>query len=354
MTETLDIRISRTAQSRLAQTDFDRLPFGQVFSDHMFVADYDGQKWVDLRIVPYGEMSFSPAISALHYGQAFFEGLKAYRHEDGKVVVFRPEQNARRFNESAKRMCMPELPEEIFLQSISALVDIDREWIPARAEHSMYIRPVMFATDPFLGVTPSKTYSYVVLAGPTGPYYSKPLRVKIETEYTRAAVGGTGYAKSAGNYGGSLLPAKLANEQGFDQLIWTDAKTHTFIEEAGTANIMFVINGVVTTPELSTTILKGVTRDTVLKLAHSWNIPVEERRISVQEIVEGIASGAVTEAFAVGTAATITQVAEIGFEGRDYRLPAVEQREFSNRVLTELTAIRNGHKEDPYGWNYVI
>lgn len=320
----------------------------------MFVADYDGQKWTDLRIVPYGALPYSPAISALHYGQAFFEGLKAYRLADGQVMVFRPEQNARRFNESAKRLCMPELPEELFLQSIAALVDIDREWIPARPAHAMYIRPVMFATDPYLGVNPSATYSYVVLTGPTGPYYAKPLRVKIETDYTRAAVGGTGYAKAAGNYAGSLLPAKLAKEQGFDQLIWTDAKTHSFIEEAGTANIMFMINGVLTTPALSTTILKGITRDTVITLAKSWNTPVEERTISVREIVDGITSGAVTEAFAVGTAATITHIAEIGFEGQDYRMPDVEKREFSNKVLSELNAIRSGEKPDTFGWNYRI
>lgn len=354
MTETLDIRIQKTSESRLEKTDFNHLPFGRVFSDHMFVADYVDGKWQDMRIVPYGELGFSPAISALHYGQAFFEGLKAYKQADGKVVLFRPDKNAERFNASARRMCMPELPEEIFLQSIAALVDLDRNWIPEKEGDSLYIRPVMFATDPFLGVVASKMYSYVVLTGPVGAYYPKPLKVKIETEYTRAAEGGTGYAKTAGNYAASLLPAKLANEQGFDQLIWTDAKTHTHIEEAGTANIFFVIDGVITTPPTGNTILKGITRDTVLQLARHWDLPVQERPVSVREIAEGISSGKISEAFAAGTAATISHIAQIGFDGEIYTLPDVENREFSNKVLAELNAMRYGHKPDAFGWNYLV
>lgn len=354
MTETLDIRIQKTSESRLEKTDFSNLPFGRVFADHMFVADFYDGKWQDLRIVPYGELGFSPAISALHYGQAFFEGLKAYQQSNGEVVLFRPEKNAERFNASARRMCMPELSEEVFVQSIAALVDLDRNWIPEKAGDSLYIRPFMFATDPFLGVQPSEKYTYVVLTGPTGAYYPKPLKVKIETEYTRAAEGGTGAAKTSGNYAASLLPAKLANEQGFDQLIWTDAKTHSYIEEAGTANILFVINGVITTPPTGNTILKGITRDTVLQLARNWNIPVEERPVSVQEIAEGILSGKITEAFAAGTAATISHITQIGFDGELYTLPSVESRDFSNKVLAELNAIRYGNKPDTFGWNYLV
>src|SRR6195952_5340508 len=196
MTETLDIKITKTNSSRLEQTDFNNLPFGRTFSDHMCMADYADGEWKNFQIVPYGEISFSPAISSLHYGQSFFEGLKAYKHADGQVSVFRPNKNAERFNKSAERLCMPTLPEEIFVQSILALVDLDRDWIPARPNHSLYIRPFMFATDPYLGVAPSTTYKYMILTGPTGPYFSKDLRVKIEEHYTRAAEGGMGFAKS--------------------------------------------------------------------------------------------------------------------------------------------------------------
>src|SRR3984885_5909001 len=270
MTDTLDIKITKTNHSRLQETDFSNLQFGRTFSDHMFVADYDGDEWKNFQIVPYGEIGLSPAISALHYGQSFFEGLKAYKHADGQVSVFRPNKNAARFNKSAERLCMPELPEDIFIQSIAALVDIDRDWIPAKPNHSMYIRPFMFATDPFLGVAPSKTYKYMVLTGPTGPYFSKTLRVKIETHYTRSAEGGMGYAKSSGNYGGAMLPARKATEEGFDQLIWTDARDHKYIEEMGAANVIFVLDGKVITPSTQDTILDGVTRDTVITLAKDW------------------------------------------------------------------------------------
>src|SRR6201992_1719491 len=229
MTETLDIKITRTTDSRLSQTDFSNLPFGKIFSDHMFVADYVDGEWKNFEIVPYGEIGLSPAISALHYGQSFFEGIKAYKHADGQVSIFRPDKNAIRFNKSAVRLCMPELPEEIFVQSIAAVVDIDRDWIPVKPNHSMYIRPFMFATDPYLGVQASKTYKYMVLVGPAGPYFAKVLRVKIETHFTRAAEGGMGYAKAAGNYGSAMLANRRATEEGFVQMIWTDAEDHQYI-----------------------------------------------------------------------------------------------------------------------------
>src|SRR3978361_445248 len=320
MTETLDIKITKTKHSRLNETDFDNLPFGKTFSDHMFVADYADGEWKNFQIIPYGEIGLSPAISALHYGQAFFEGLKAYKHADGQISIFRPDKNAIRFNKSAERLCMPALPEEIFIQSIAAVVNIDRDWVPSKARHALYIRPFMFATDPYLGVTPSSTYKYMVLIGPVGPYFSKTLRVKIETHFTRAAEGGMGYAKSAGNYGGSMLPAKKATEEGFDQLIWTDAKTHEYIEEMGAANVMFVLDGKLITPSTRDTILDGVTRDTVLTLAREWVIPVEERRVSIAEIIEGAKNGKLTDAFGAGTASTIANVGSISYNGEEYFL----------------------------------
>ncbi|MDF2434274.1 MAG: branched-chain amino acid aminotransferase [Mucilaginibacter sp.] len=354
MTETLDIKITKTNQSRLPETDFNDLPFGKTFSDHMFVADYADGEWKNFQIVPYGEIGLSPAISALHYGQAFFEGLKAYKHADGQVSVFRPDKNAIRFNKSAERLCMPALPEEIFVQSIAAVVDIDRDWVPAKANHSMYIRPFMFATDAFLGVAPSTTYKYMVLLGPTGPYFSKTLRVKIETYYTRSAEGGMGYAKSAGNYGGSMLPARKATEEGFDQLIWTDAKEHKYIEEMGAANVIFMLDGKLITPSTRDTILDGVTRDTVLTMAREWGIPVEERRVSVAEIIEGAKNGKLEDVFGAGTAATIAPVGSISFDGEEYFLSDPKTREFSQKILKELDAIKYGDVADTHGWNYIV
>ncbi len=355
MTDTMDIKITKTKHSRLNETDFSNLPFGKHFTDHMFVADYVDGAWKNFEIVPYGEIGLSPAISALHYGQAFFEGLKAYKHADGKVTVFRPDKNAARFNKSAERLCMPELPEEIFIQSIAALVDVERDWIPTAPNHSLYIRPFMFASDPFLGVAASTTYKYIVLTCPVGPYFSKTLRVKIENQYTRAAEGGFGYAKAAGNYGGAMLPAKKAVDEGFDQLIWTDAKEHKYVEEMGAANVMFVLDGKLITPSLDLqTILDGVTRNTVITLAKDWGYPVEERRVSVAEIVEGAKNGKLTDAFGAGTAATIAPVGSISYEGEEYFLSDPKTREFSQKVLNTLDAIRYGRAEDPHGWNYVV
>jgi len=321
----------------------------------MFVADYADGEWKNFQIVPYAEIGLSPAISALHYGQAFFEGLKAYKHADGKVSVFRPDKNAERFNKSAERLCMPELPEEIFIQSIAALVDLDRDWIPAQANHSLYIRPFMFATDPFLGVAPSSTYKFIVLTCPVGPYFSKTLRVKIETYYTRAAVGGMGFAKSAGNYGGAMLPSRKAVEEGFDQIIWTDAKEHKYVEEMGAANAMFVLDGKLITPSTEeNTILKGVTCNTVMTLARDWGFPVEQRRVSVAEIIEGAKNGKLTDAFGAGTAATIAPVGSIGHSGEEYFLSDPKTREFSQKVLKTLDGIRYGNAPDPHGWNCMI
>jgi branched-chain amino acid aminotransferase len=354
MTETLDIKITKAKHSRLNETDFSNLQFGRTFSDHMFVADYIDGEWKNFEIIPYGEIGFSPAISALHYGQAFFEGLKAYKHADGQVSVFRPDKNAIRFNKSAERLCMPTLPEEIFVQSIAAVVDIDRDWIPAKPHHAMYIRPVMFATDPYLGVQPSKTYKYVVLIGPVGPYFSKVLRVKVETHFTRAAEGGMGYAKAAGNYGGAMLASRRAAEEGFDQMIWTDAKNHQYIEEMGAANVMFLLDGKLITPSTRDTILDGVTRDSVIVLAKEWGIPVEERRVSITEILEGAKNGKLTDAFGAGTAATIACVGSISYNGEEYFLSDPKEREFSKKVLTTLDAIRYGNVPDTFGWNYLV
>lgn len=354
MPETLDLKITKVESSKLPQVDFDNLPFGKTFSDHMLTADYADGEWKNFEIVPYGEISLSPAISAIHYGQSFFEGLKAYRNDDGKITIFRPDKNAIRFNKSAERLCMPTLPEEVFIQCLAAVVDVDRDWVPNKENCTLYIRPFMFATDPFLGVTPSSTYKFMVILGPSGLYFSKNLRVKVETEYTRAAEGGFGYAKAAGNYGGAMLPLKKANEQGFDQLIWTDAKSHEYVEEMGAANIAFVIDGKLITPSTRDTILNGVTRDSVLQLARDFGMAVEERRVSVAEILTAIENGTCTDAFGIGTAATLAQIAEIGYEGKDYILPNPTKSEFAAKMRKALDDIKYGRVKDVKGWNYIV
>lgn len=354
MTDTLAIKITKATSSKLSTVDFENLPFGKTFSDHMLIADYADGEWKNFEIVPFGDIGLSPAISSLHYGQAFFEGLKAYKHDDGEISIFRPDKNAKRFNKSAERMCMPALPEEMFIQSIAAVVDLDRNWVPSKAGYTLYIRPFMFATDPYLGVAPSTTYKFMVLLCPTGPYFSKNLNVKIETEYTRSAEGGFGYAKAAGNYAGSLYPGKKATEQGFDQILWTDAKTHQYVEEMGAANAMFVINEKLVTPSTRDTILDGITRDSIITIAKDWGMEVEERRVSVAEIVEAIKDGSCTDAFGAGTAATIASVAEISFEGKSYTLPDPAKSVFANKMRKTLDDIKYGRTADTRGWNVTV
>jgi branched-chain amino acid aminotransferase len=354
MNETLDITVTKTEQTRLTVTDFSQLPFGKVFSDHMFIAEYENGEWTNLQVLPYGPILMSPAISALHYGQAIFEGMKAYRLADGKVGVFRPEKNFERFNKSATRMAMPSIPQDIFMQGIAALIEIDNKWVPSQDGYSLYIRPVMFATDPYLGVKASDKYTFALLTTPTGPYYSKALKVKIETEFTRADEGGVGYAKTAGNYARSLYPFAEAQKEGFDQLIWTDAVSHEYIEEAGTANLIFVIDGKLVTPSVRSTVLDGVTRDTIIKLAKNAGIEVEERRVSVKEVIEGIENGRLTDAFAAGTAATVTPIGEIGYEGKVYTLTDPSTRTISAGIAKTLNDIRYGLIPDEFGWNWIV
>lgn len=354
VTDTLDIQISKAETSRFTEIDFNNLPFGKNFSDHMLTADYENGQWQDFQILPYADIKMNLAMSVLHYGQTFFEGLKAYKLADGRISIFRPYKNAVRFNKSAERLCMPQLPEDLFVQSIAALVEIDQQWIPERENHALYIRPFMFATETALGVHPSSTYKFCVLTGPVGPYFSKYLKVKVETEYSRACDGGFGFAKAAGNYAGSMLPMKKASEQGFDQIIWTDSREHAYVEELGAANIMFVMDGKLVTPSTRDTILKGVTRDSILELANSWDFPVEERRVAVSEVLEGIKNGKVTEAFGVGTAATITSIAEIGFEGEIFTLPDPAKGEIATRLRKTLDDLKYGRSEDTNNWNYIV
>ena len=350
-TDTINIKITKVLQSRISDVDFDNLPFGKHFSDHMFEMDYFDGQWHEPTIVPFAHLELHPATSALHYGQSIFEGLKAQRGDNGEILVFRPDMNAKRFNESAQRMCMAEVPEEIFLEGLKQLLDIDREWISTKEGQSLYIRPLLFATDDYVGIRPSERYKFIIITSPVGAYYSDPVPVKIETHYTRAAEGGVGQAKVAGNYAASLYPAKLAQEEGYRQLIWTDAKTHEYIEEAGTMNVIFMINDTLITPdEGKDTILKGITKRSVLEIAKDWGYKVEERRVTVEEIVNAMKEGTLQEAFGAGTAATIAPISLIAYDGVDYTLPPVEEREFSNKVKEYINGYKKGREEDKYNW----
>lgn len=354
-TSELTISVERCTVSSLNSVDWENLQFGRVFTDHMFITEYSDGKWHDPRIIPFQEIAMHPAMSAIHYGQSIFEGLKAYRHEQGRLSIFRPDMNAKRFNESAERMCMPKVSEELFLESIRKLVSIDSEWVPNKPGYSLYIRPFMFATDTWVGIKPSETYKFMILLSPVGNYYSDLLRVKIEPFYTRAAEGGVGRAKASGNYGASLYPAKQAQDQNFHQLIWTDAKEHRYIEESGTMNIMFIINNVLITPsEEQDTILRGITKRSIIELALSWGVKVEERKVSVDEVIEALRNGSMQDAFGAGTAATLAQIDEISYKDELFKLPPVESRTLSNRVKRHLDALKIGKIDDTFSWNYFI
>ena len=354
MIDTLDIEINKTSESRLSQVDFDNLPFGKVFADHMLISKYENGAWSRATIQPYGDINLSPASSMIHYGQSIFEGLKAFKSERNEVLIFRPEENWKRMNASAIRMCMPEVPKDIFLGGMQQLIDLDRNWVPNNSESALYIRPFLFATDALLGVKPSESYVFMIITAPVGPYYVKPLHLKIETEFTRAAIGSVGSAKAAGNYGAAMYPAMLAQKEGIDQLIWTDAKEHKYLEEAGTMNIMVVINDKLITPPLKSTILPGITRKSFLELTKDGGYKVEERAVSVTEVIEAIKSGDLKELFGVGTAATTAQVEKLTFEGNTYDLPSKESRVISNSIGQKLLRIKKGIDPDTHGWNISI
>jgi branched-chain amino acid aminotransferase len=349
--ETINIKVTPTQHTKISQVDWENLPFGKVFSDHMLIMEYRDGAWQDPEIKEFGNIPVHPATSALHYGQTIFEGMKANKSASGELLIFRPEMNARRFAESCERMCMPVIPENLFVECVRKFVEVEKEWIPNRAGYALYLRPFLFATDEFVGIRPSETYKFIIFACPVGAYYSEPVNVKIEEFYTRAAEGGVGRAKTAGNYGASMFPAKQGQMNGFHQLLWTDAKTHTYVEESGTMNVLFVINGKLITPsEDSDTILRGITKRSVIELAEAWGMEVEERKVTVQEVVDAVRDGSLTEAFGAGTAATIAHIAKIGYRDEILVLPPVEGRTFSNKVGAYMDDVKSGAVEDTLGW----
>lgn len=351
---TASITVERTQRSRITDVDFNNIGFGNYISDHMLVADYNNGAWGEPKVVPYGDLPMSPAILALHYGQAIFEGMKAFKMKDGAISIFRVPRHYQRFLKSAERMCMPSISEELFTSSLHALVETDQKWVPSGEGYSLYIRPLMFATESRLGVKISEQYKFVIMTCPAGPYFTKPIRVKVEEVYVRAAEGGTGFAKCAGNYGGAFYPTQLAREQGFDQVLWTDAKEHNYIDESGAMNVMFVMNGKLVTPKLTSALLDGVTRNSILTLAKELGMPTEERRVSLDDLIEGFKNGTLTEAFGAGTAAVVSQIATINIHGKDFNLPSIDSTSFQLRVKQKLSNLRTGTEPDVHGWNYII
>ena len=342
--------IQLTKNSRLPQVNWENLPFGRLFSDHMFCMDFNDGSWSDPKIIPYGDIKLSPANSALHYGQSCFEGMKAHRNIKGEIVLFRPYENAKRFNSSNTRMCIPEINENIFVNSILELIAIDKKWVPENLEHSLYIRPFIFATDPYIGIKPSDSYRFMIFTCPVGSYYTDPVSVKVETHYSRAVQGGTGFAKAAGNYAAALYPAMLAAKEGYRQLIWTDSNEHKYIEEAGTMNVMFVINDILITPFTGDTILNGITRKSVVEIAKDWGVEVQERKIEVNEIFEALKNGTLTEAFGAGTAATIAPISSIAINGDNYKIPESKDHHFHSKVLKYLSEYKMGKHPDKFNW----
>ena len=347
---TTQIRTERTQQSRLDNVDFSDLPFGKIFSDHMFVSDYRNGEWTDDRIIPFGHFTMHPASMVLHYGQAIFEGMKASKLHDGTPVLLRPEEHAKRLNHSARRMMMAEYPEDRFVDAVSQLVALDQDWIPPAAGSALYLRPYMYATDEFIGVRPSETYRFCIFTAPVGPYYAKPVRLKVEEHYVRAVPGGTGEAKAAGNYAGSLKAVHEANQAGFDQVLWMGGADMKEIQEVGTMNVFFVIDGEVVTPETDGSILKGITRKMFIQILKDKGIPVSERIITIDEVVEADQAGKLEEVFGAGTAAVVSHVSELQYGERLLTLPPVSERKIGPMLKQHIDGLRVGTVEDGHGW----
>lgn len=354
MIEAMDISITRTKHSKLPDTNLENIPFGRYFTDHMLEADYKEGEWTNIEIKPYQSLSLEPSLVALHYGQAIFEGMKAYKDKNGEAFIFRPKDNFNRFNASAVRMCMPEIPEEIFIEGLRQLIEIDQAWIPARENHSLYIRPLMFASDVALGVKPSDTYKFIVMLSPTGPYYAEPMKIAVEERFTRASPGGVGFSKNAGNYGGSMLAATIARQNGYDQVLWTDAFEHKWLQEVGMMNVFFIINGTVVTPSLEDgCILAGVTRSSAITLLQEMGLKVEERKIHIDELIDAYKKGVLDEAFGTGTAATIAMIKELKYKNEAMQFD-VSKFKAALTLRKWITDIREGRREDKYGWMWKV
>ena len=350
----MDIAITKT-QTPKEKPDQKNLGFGHIFSDHMFIMDYDKQNgWHDARIVPYGNLSLDPASTVFHYGAEIFEGLKAYRRPDGEIQMFRPVENIRRMNNSAERLCLPQLDEEFALKALNTLVNLDRDWVPSEPGTSLYIRPFMFGNDPHLGVHAVDHAKFVIITGPVGSYYKEginPVRIMIETQDVRAVRGGTGYAKCGGNYAASLRAGEKAEEKGYSQVLWLDGVERKYIEEVGAMNVMFKIDGKIVTPDISGgTVLPGITRKSCIQVLKDWGYEVEERKLSVDELIEAAESGKLEEAWGCGTAAVVSPIGLLSYKDKDHIIADNKIGPVTQRLYDELTGIQWGKVPDTRGW----
>lgn len=350
----LEIPVTKTGHSKLNEVNWKKAEFGKYVSDHMFTCTYKNGEWQDPEITPFQEISLSPTALALHYGQSVFEGMKAFRMKDDRVNIFRMQRHHDRLNRSLIRMCMPVIPFELFSTALTQLVALDNGWVPAGEDVALYLRPFVFASEARFGVKVSEEYKFIIVTGPVPSLYQKPIKVKVERDYIRAAKGGTGYAKCCGNYGAAFYPTQKAKEEGFDQVIWTDAFQHEYIEESGTMNLMFVMDGKLVTPPVSDSILDGVTRDSLLQIADGLGLEIEERPVSLTAIRLAIQNNQLTEAFGAGTAAVVAPIATIGIDGELFDLPPYHEKSIMFILKKELESIRTGRKDDDYDWNWVI
>lgn len=344
-----DIKITRTETSKISSIDFNNLAFGQVFSDHMLTCDYKDGKWHKPEVVPYGPITLDPSSKIFHYGQSIFEGMKAYKDNNGDRFLFRPMDNVKRLNLSAKRLAIPELPEDYFMEGLKALLDVDQDWIPTNEGSSLYIRPYVFATGNGFHASPADAYKFIIATAPSGAYFSGKVNVLIEEQYSRSANGGVGFAKAGGNYAGQFYPTQLAKDKGYQQVIWTDDTTHEYIEEAGAMNVFVRINDTLLTSPVSDRILDGITRKSILQLAESEGIKTEVRKVKVSELVEASKNGSLKEMFGAGTAAVISPISGFGFRGDDFEIPEQDQS-FASQLKNRIVAIQTNKAEDPFGW----
>ena len=350
---TLEIPVEKTAHSRIAEIDFENLPFGKIYTDHMFICTYRNGSWQDPRVMPYQAISLDPSAKVFHYGQTVFEGMKAYKDQAGGVWLFRPEQNQKRLNISAKRLAIPEVPKAVFMEGLKTLIRTDQDWIPRSAGSSLYVRPFIFASGNGFHASPADEYTFIIACSPSGSYFSGKVSVRIEETYARAANGGVGYAKAGGNYAGQFYPTSLAVADGFQQVIWTDDNTHQYIEEAGAMNIFVRIGDTLLTSPTSDRILDGITRKSILQLAESEGIPTEVRKIRVEELVQAAEAGTLKELFGAGTAAVVSPISSFGYKGSLYELPEVEES-YASHFKKRITDIQYNKADDPFGWRYPV
>jgi|TARA_B110000967_G_scaffold134546_1_gene137390 branched-chain amino acid aminotransferase len=350
---TSNIEIQRIKESKIASVDFDNLPFGSVYSDHMLECDFINGEWQTPVIKPYSPITLDPSAKIFHYGQSIFEGMKAYKDAEENILLFRPTENCKRLNKSAERLVIPQIPEEVFMAGLKKLLEVDSDWIPRKEGSSLYIRPFMFASGKGFHASPADAYKFIICTAPSGAYFAGEVKVLIEEKYARAANGGVGFAKAGGNYAAQFYPTQLAIEKGYNQVIWTDDNTHQFIEEAGAMNIFIRINDTLITSPTSDRILDGITRKSILQIAADNGIKTEVRKISVGEVVEAAKNGNLKEMFGAGTAAVISPIAGFGYQENDFDLPTLDNP-YASQLKKFITDIQTNKTEDPYGWRVFV